>query len=554
MCGFIVIQSQLPQGHFCEDLAAIQHRGPDNSRWQTLRIATKPINWRLAYNRHFGFNRLAIMDTSRAGDQPFALEDRQGNDWLLVANGEIYNYKLLGDKMGIHLDSGSDCEILLPLMQRYGLKVAADLLDGEFALVLHNGATGQLWAARDHLGIRPLFYGRDQEGRLQFASEAKALMRFCQSIKPFPPGHVFNGTTIEPFTDSSRVEGPYHLDETTIKEAIRTKLTSAVIKRLEADRPIGFLLSGGLDSSLVCAIAARWQRQRGLPPIKTFAIGNDTDAIDLRYARIAADYIGAEHTEFTFSQEQVIEALPKVIYHLESWDTTTVRASLGMYLLVQAIRQHSSIKVLLTGETSDELFGYKYTDFAPSDDAFQQEAAKRIRELYLYDGLRADRCIAAHGLEARVPFSDKDFVRYVMAIHPSLKRNLPRGEQTIGKRLLRYAFAPSAGKDKLLPDSILLREKAAFSDGVGHSMVDWLKDYAQSLYSDEQLAKATGSPFSPPSKEALLYQEIFFQQFPRALGSAGWIPSYWLPNSSWPNCAVTDPSARVLPNYGSSGA
>lgn len=548
MCGFIVIQSERRAEDFAAALQTISHRGPDNSHWRTQSGQV---------NRHFGFNRLAIMDPSPRGDQPFALSDGGRNEWLLVANGEIYNSPALAASCGLDLHGHSDCEVLLPLFQQHrgqagGMRQAAQQLDGEFAIVFYDGTSDELWALRDHLGIRPLFYGIDDKGRMQFASEAKALASFCTQIKPFPPGTIYSSSTgFVAFTDSGKVSGEWHKDEQSICREIRTKLVDATIKRLHADRPVGFLLSGGLDSSLVCAIAQRHNQERGLPPIKTFAIGNDTDAIDLRYARIAADHIGSDHTEFTFSREELLEALPEVIYHLESWDTTTVRASLGMYLLVKAIRATTDIKVLLTGETSDELFGYKYTDFAPSDAAFQEEAAKRIRELYLYDALRADRCIAAHGIEARVPFSDKGFVDYVMAIDPKLKRNLAGHSRVIGKRLLREAFVGTG----LLPDEILLREKAAFSDGVGHSMVDWLKAMAEERYTMGQFAagKLRFAKLPPPSKEALLYRELFYRQYPASTGSTEWLPGYWLPNPAWPHCAVSEPSARVLPNYGASG-
>jgi len=244
------------------------------------------------------------------------------------------------------------------------------------------------------------------------------------------------------------------------------------------------------------------------------------------------------------TEQQALDAIRDVIYHLETWDITTVRASVGMYLVCKHIREHTDIKVLLTGEVSDELFGYKYTDYAPSAAAFQEEAAKRVRELHCYDVLRADRCISAHSMEARVPFGDLDFVRYVMSLDPSMKLN----RSGMGKRLLRQAFA---GKG-YLPDEILYREKAAFSDAVGHSLVDALKAFAERRYTDVDLAIARleyrhAAPFT---KESLFYREIFEDFFP---GRAELIPAYWMPNRGWENCDVSDPSARVLPNYGASG-
>jgi len=317
-------------------------------------------------------------------------------------------------------------------------------------------------------------------------------------------------------------------------------LVEGVRKRMVSDVPIGYLLSGGLDSSLVCAIADRLSDKQ----LVTFAIGMDTDAIDLKYARMVATHIGSDHHEVIITAKDVKEAVEDVIYHLESYDITTVRASIGMYLLTKYIKQHTSIKVLLTGEISDELFGYKYTDFAPDAKSFQKESEKRLNELYLYDVLRADRCIAAWSLEARVPFGDLDFVKTVMSIDPELKLN----KNGIGKYLLRKAF----DHDRYLPETILWREKAAFSDAVGHSMVDELKKHANQLYSDAQLSEATSqySHCTPHTKEALWYRDIFESFYPKA---AHLIPTYWMPNPEWVGSSITDPSARYLSNYNNSG-
>ena len=268
------------------------------------------------------------------------------------------------------------------------------------------------------------------------------------------------------------------------------------------------------------------------------------DAIDLKYARQVAEYIASHHTEVYMTPEEVIASLEEVIALLGTYDITTIRASMGMYLVCKAIHERTDIRVLLTGEISDELFGYKYTDFAPSAEAFQQEAVKRIRELHMYDVLRADRCISVNSLEARVPFGDLDFVRYVMRLDPELKRN----RYGKGKYLLRHAFEGQG----YLPDAILWREKAAFSDAVGHSMVDDLKAYAQTQYSDAAFEErrrqyAHARPFT---KESLLYREIFEKYYP---GQAEMIADFWMPNRAWAGCDVGDPSARVLSNYGASG-
>ena len=270
----------------------------------------------------------------------------------------------------------------------------------------------------------------------------------------------------------------------------------------------------------------------------------DTDAIDLKYARTVADYIGAEHTEVYMTRQQVLDSLEEVIALLGTYDITTVRASMGMYLCCKAIHETTDIRVLMTGEISDELFGYKYTDFAPSPEEFQREAKKRVDELYMYDVLRADRCISVNSLEARVPFGDPEFVRYVMSIDPKIKMNT----YGMGKYLLRRAFE----RDHLLPEEILWRQKAAFSDAVGHSMVDDLKAYAEEAYTDADFAKKRERyDFAKPfTKESLLYREIFEKYYP---GQARMVKDFWMPNRAWEGCDVNDPSARVLSNYGASG-
>ena len=320
---------------------------------------------------------------------------------------------------------------------------------------------------------------------------------------------------------------------------IRKKLVAGWDKPLDAETTFGFLLAGGLDSSLVGAMAAKKLGK----PIRTFAIGMSEDAIDLKYAKQVADYLHADHTEVIINRDIVLDALEKVVAMLGTWDITTIRASVGMYLVCKYIHEHTDIRVLLTGEISDELFGYKYTDYAPSAAAFQAESQKRIRELYMYDVLRADRSISVNSLEARVPFGDLDFVRYVMSIDPAKKLNT-YGK---GKYLLRKAF-----EGDWLPESILWREKAAFSDAVGHSMVDDLKEYAETVYTDRDFAEKCGkyTYARPFTKESLLYREIFEKYYP---GQAEMIVDYWMPNKAWPHCDVNDPSARVLANYGASG-
>ncbi len=495
-----------------------------------------------------GFERLSIMGLSEEGMQPFNL-----NDNYVVCNGELYGFRPLKEELkakGYTFRSDSDCELLLPLYEEYGTDMF-EKLDAEFACVIYDGKTGSLVAARDPVGIRPLYYGyvsrggttgeKDGEGRKEivFASEAKNLVGLTDKIFPFPPGHYYKDGRFVCYRDITKVDRVITDDVDTICRNIHDKLVAGIEKRLDSDAPLGFLLSGGLDSSLVCAVSAKILNK----PIKTFAIGMNTDAIDLKYAKEVADYIGSEHTEVIITREDVIRELPNVIALLGTYDITTIRASMGMYLVCKAIHETTDIRVLLTGEISDELFGYKYTDYAPNADEFQKEAVKRISEIHMYDVLRADRCISVNSLEARVPFGDLDFVKYVMSIDPAKKMNV-YGK---GKYLLRHAF-----EGDYLPYDILMREKAAFSDAVGHSMVDHLKAYAEEKYSDDEFRELSAKyeHARPFTKESLLYREIFEEYYP---GQSQMVKDFWMPNKTWEGCDVNDPSARVLGNYGASG-
>lgn len=483
-----------------------------------------------------GFHRLAIMGLTPSGMQPFELDGS-----YVVCNGEIYGFEKLKKELSEKYTfvSESDCEILLPLYREYGTDMFA-MLDAEFACIIYDGEAGEYIAARDPIGIRPLYYGYDKDGVIVFASEAKNLVELTDKIMPFPPGHYYKGGEFICYCDIAKVDAVCYDDLDTICSKIHDKLVTGVEKRLVADAKVGFLLSGGLDSSLVCAIAAK----KSDKPIKTFAIGMSEDAIDLKYAKQVADYIGSNHQEVIITKDDVLSSLETVIHLLGTFDITTIRASMGMYLVCKAIHEQTEVRVLLTGEISDEIFGYKYTDFAPDAAAFQKEAEKRLRELHMYDVLRADRCISVNSLEARVPFGDLDFVKYVMSVDPERKLN----KYGKGKYLLRHAFE----EGDYLPEGILMREKAAFSDAVGHSMVDYLKEYAEAYYTDEEFetlcAKYTHA--RPFTKESLLYREIFEKYYP---GQGEMIVDFWMPNKEWEGCDVNDPSARVLANYGDSG-
>ena len=562
MCSILAYCSgQADPQVMAEMLAKTISRGPDDTRIMETG------------NGYLGFNRLSIMGLTPEGMQPFTL-----NNNAVVCNGELYGFRKMRDalkKRGYSFKSDSDCEILLPMYREFGTDMFR-LLDAEFALFLYDGQSQKYITARDPVGIRPLYYGQDERGAYVFSPEPKSLVGVCTKIMPFPPGHYAVIEAIGPKDASEAKESGTHAgikrhssdnpagtcpaqkmelheyrriwkadhmcsdDLETVAVRIREKLLTGIEKRLDADAPVGFLLSGGLDSSLVCGAAAKLLDK----PLQTFSIGMDLDAIDLKYARKVADYIGSDHHEVIMTRDDVIAALEPVIHALGTWDITTVRASIGMYLVCKWIHENTDIRVILTGEISDEIFGYKYTDFAPSAAAFQEESEKRIREIHMYDVLRADRCISVHSLEARVPFGDLDFLSYCMAIDPQKKLNT----YGIGKYLLRHAFE----QDDLIPREILMREKAAFSDAVGHSMRRDLMDYAEALYTDEEYeTRRQGYTHAMPfTKESLLYREIFEKYYP---GQAQMVADFWMPNKSWEGCDVNDPSASVLSNYGASG-
>ncbi len=502
-------------------------RGPDEMRTVEL-----------SRGRVIAFQRLAIMGLDESGMQPF-----ERNGCYAATNGEIYGFRKIKAELeseGYAFSSNSDCEVILPLYEKYGVSMFS-MLDAEYATVIYDAGKDDFIAARDPIGIRPLFYGYDSEWKIAFASEARLLLGLCDKIMPFPPGCYYEDGRFIKYHDVGLTDRKIKGSVEEIAGGIRERLVKGVEKRLDSDAPLGFLLSGGLDSSLVCSIASRLMPKR----IRTFAIGMEKDAIDLKYAKKVADFLKADHTEVIITRDDVISHLEEVIYSLATYDITTIRASMGMYLICKKIHETTDIRVLLTGEVSDELFGYKYTDFAPSAEAFQREAEKRMRELYAYDVLRADRCIADNSIEARVPFGDLEFVDYVMSIDPEMKMNT----YNMGKYLLRKAFDDGT----YLPEDILWRQKAAFSDAVGHSLVNDIKEYAEDLYRDTDWKKLCmqypekGRPFTP---ESLLYRTIFEKYYK---GQADMIPGFWMPNRAWPGCDVDDPSARVLSNYGDSG-
>ena len=537
MCSIIGFLKTSDRREVEEALLKTYTRGPD---------ATRIIKTKEGY---LGFNRLSIMGPTNNGMQPFLYGNKKTQtseteevETILVCNGEIYGFRSQKEDLiakGHSFISESDCEILPAMYLEYGTDMF-EKLDAEFALILYDVKNDSYIAARDPIGIRPLYYGQREDKSYVFASEPKNLVGVVENIIPFPPGYYFKDGEFVCYRDISKPTKIHNDDFEVIYENIHNKLIDGIKKRLDSDMPVGFLLSGGLDSSLVCGIAASLSDK----PIETWAIGMDIDAIDLKYARQVADYIHSNHHEVIITKEDVQNALEEVIKLLGTYDITTIRASMGMYLVCKYIHETSDVRVILTGEISDEIFGYKYTDFAPNANEFQKEAQKRIHEIHMYDVLRADRCISVNSLEARVPFGDLDFVDYCMGIDPEKKMN----HYNKGKYLLRKAFE----EDHFIPEEILWREKAAFSDAVGHSLKDDLVEVAEKTYSDEAYESAIKKyDFATPfTKESLLYREIFEKYYPN---QAKMVIDFWMPNKNWEGCNVSDPSARVLSNYGESG-
>ena len=501
-----------------DDLAALRrqalelsqrqrHRGPD---WSGVFVDAGVI---------LVHERLAIVDPA-SGAQP--LRSRDGT-LALAVNGEIYNHRELGaadDLRDYAFTSASDCEVINALYRQHGAAefVAKDIgrLNGMFAFALWDGAAGRYLIARDPFGVCPLYWGHDGAGRLCVASEMKALVGVCADVTVFPPGHIYDSA-------SDRLQRYYHRPWRDYAGArgqltaaqLRQAFERAVHRQLMTDVPYGVLLSGGLDSSLVAACAARFARERvedgdrseaWWPRLHSFAIGLDGSP-DLAAARLAAEALGTVHHGFVYTVREGLDALPEVIRHLETYDVTTVRAATPMYLLARRIKA-MGVKMVLSGEGSDELFGgYLYFHKAPSAEAFHEETVRKLDALHSYDCLRANKAMMAWGVEARVPFLDLAFVDVAMGLDAKHKM---AGPGRIEKAVLREAFQGA------LPDAILWRQKEQFSDGVGYGWIDGLKAHAEQVVSDREFAAAIARyPFNTPAtKEAYFYRRIFERHFP----------------------------------------
>lgn len=490
----------------------IRHRGPD---WSGIYVGKTAI---LAHER------LSIVDPA-SGGQPLKSPDGK---LILSVNGEIYNHRAI--RNGICKDypfqTGSDCEVILALYQKKGIDFLEDL-NGIFAFALYDEENDRFLIARDSIGVIPLYMGSDDAGRIYVASELKALEGFCSEYKPFLPGHYYDSR-------SGRMERWYKRDweqYDNVKDnsadiaELREALCQSVQRQLMSDVPYGVLLSGGLDSSIVSAVAKRYAarrvetdntREAWWPQLHSFAVGLK-GAPDLEAARKVADYIGTVHHEINFTIQEGLDALRDVIYYIETYDVTTVRASTPMYLLARVIKS-MGIKMVLSGEGADEIFGgYLYFHKAPNAQAFHEECVRKISKLHMYDCLRANKSLSAWGVEGRVPFLDKEFMDVAMRINPEAKMSK---NEKMEKWVLRKAF------EDMLPESVAWRQKEQFSDGVGYSWIDVLKQITSERVSDEEMAHAAERfPINPPmNKEEYYYRSIFESHFPSA-SAARSVPS-----------------------------
>ena len=524
MCGiFAYLGNDLSQDDLTSAFEMIQPRGPDFTTLQQVGESC----W-------LGFHRLAIMDPSPAGNQPFWL-----NSATLVCNGEIYNHHELALNHHFTMDTGSDCEVILHLYRQLGIEQTVKALDGVFAFVIVDG--DRMYLGRDPIGIRPLFVGHrtSESGKREWfaCSEMKGLQSVCDEVRPFEPGHwaeidMATGEMVtHRFYDMAYPESPEE-DESVIMETLREKLIAAVDKRMMSDRPLGCLVSGGVDSSLVAALVARHYPEKGL---HTFTVGLDIGASDRGYARMVADYLGTNHHEVCLSRQEALALIDETIRVCESFDTTTIRASTMQLAVCRYISENTDIKVVFNGDVIDEASGsYVYFKNAPSPEAYQEETIRLMREIYLYDVLRTDRTVSGCGLEARLPFGDLDFVQYYMSIPPKYRQ--PR--DGVEKYLLRKAF------EGYLPDAVLWRPKEAFSDGCSTMEESWysiIQTFVSELVSDEEFEATQLDHCAPRTKEELYYRRVFERHYP---DRSAVIPAFWMPR--WCGEDVVDPSARVL--------
>lgn len=541
MCGIFALlnyYSSFQHEEITEEFKKGYKRGPEFS----------VISFRDSLNYVQGFHRLAINGLNEESNQPFNI-----NGVTLICNGEIYNHKYLFELMDITPETQSDCEVIIYLYMKYGIDQTLRMLDGVYTFVLQD--RNRMYVARDPYGVRPLYMTGPEV--LGFSSEVKMLCNLAtkkeQKVDYFPPASYIlltrdNDNNVWGVRDLTRHHYPSfayssvdfkvecNMIQRVILEGIRDKLEMAVKKRyLNTERPVACLLSGGLDSSIIAALVCKIHKDNGKDPstIETYSIGLQ-DSEDIKYARYVAKFIGSKHTELIVSEETMIDAIPETISALESYDLTTVRASLGNYILGKFIATHSEAKVIFNGDGSDEVCGgYLYMKNCPDTIEYDKEILRQLRDIYMFDVLRSDKSMASNGLEARTPFLDKEFVNFYLSIPVELRDH--NRNKNMEKYLIRTAFSFS----NILPTEILWRKKEAFSDGVtkkGTSLFEILQDWIDKNY-------MVDSDISKKEKEKMYYKHLFEQEFP---GQSHLVPYQWMPRY----IKADDPSARTLPTYG----
>jgi len=548
MCGIVCAldlkqSSDLLRSQVLEMSKKVRHRGPD---WNGIHCGKNVL---LAHER------LAIVDPA-SGNQPIYSDDK---NLILAANGEIYNHQQLRAQLSSDyaFQTNSDCEIILALYKEKGVNFIDDL-NGIFGFVLYDEQNDEYLIARDHMGIIPLYMGWDKHGTFYISSELKALEGICNKIEIFPPGHFMSSTDnqLVKWYDRDWMNFDSVKDNKTNLEDLQTALENAVHRQLMSDVPYGVLLSGGLDSSITSALAKKYSKNRvesndvksaWYPQLHSFAVGLKGSP-DLIAAQKVADHIDSIHHEITFTVQEGLDAIKDVIYYLETYDVTTIRASTPMYLMARVIKS-MGIKMVLSGEGADEIFGgYLYFHKAPDSKEFHEETVRKLDKLYQYDCLRANKSLAAWGIEGRVPFLDKEFIDVAMRINPKDKMI---NSEKMEKWVLRKSF------EQYLPESVAWRQKEQFSDGVGYDWIDSLKDLVNEKVTDDMFKNAKFTfPFQTPmSKEEYFYRSIFEEHYPSET-SATTVPSVPSVACSTPIALewdktfknLNDPSGRSVSN------
>ena len=540
MCGIWFCLGEFCTANYKNYVNKVKARGPED---------TKIV--KVAHAGMMGFNRLAINGLNPEGMQPFSIDPTgfsghyDMKSIYYMCNGEIYNWKELASEYKIEVKSQSDCEVLgeLYLKNRENLTNFFRLLDGVFAIVIVDLQKNQVVIGRDPYGVRPLYIGDNK----YFSSEMKGLTPLCSYIEPFMPGtyRVYDALKLNLLEEKQYIQVPFlkspFLNDTIEScYALKEALEEAVEKRMLTERPVACLLSGGLDSSLISSLVAKNLRNLGLPPLKTFSIGM-AGSTDIQYARKVAAFIESDHTEIILTEDDFFNAIPQVIHDIESFDTTTDRASVGNWLVSKYIKEHSDCKVVFNGDGSDEVFGsYMYFYNAPNEFDFELETQRLLKDIHYFDVLRSDRSISSHGLEPRTPFLDRQFVQVALSIATYLRKP---SKHRCEKNILREAF----DNKETLPSEVLWRKKEAFSDGVSSLEKSWyqiIQERVEKLVPENWRELAKQYTYLPPiTPEMFYYRTIFEQHYG---GHANVIPYFWMPKWT-PN--ATDPSARTLDVY-----